>query len=57
MLNLNSQAFSEVVAAVDTGDYSGITSANKLLSDARAAERCYVQKLEKLAIECGVKLR
>jgi hypothetical protein len=55
-LNLNLQAFSEVVAAVDTGDYSRITSANRLLSDARAAERHYVQKLDELAAEYGIKL-
>lgn len=55
VLNLNLQAFSEVVAAIDTGDYSRLTSANKLLSDARAAERRYVQKLEDLAAEYGVR--
>lgn len=56
-LNLNLQAFSEVVAAVDSSDYSRITSANKFLSDARAAERIYMQKLETLADKYGVKLR
>lgn len=55
MLNLNLQALSEVAAAIDARDLSRITSANKLFSDARAAERRYVQKLEDLAAECGVK--
>lgn len=54
-LNLTLQAFSEVATAIDAGDLSRITSANKLLSDGRAAERRYVQKLEDLATEYGVK--
>lgn len=54
-LNLALQAFSEVAAAIDAGDFSKITSANKLLSDSNAAERRYVQKLEDLAAEYGVR--
>ncbi|MEW6276837.1 MAG: hypothetical protein AB1556_17220 [Bacillota bacterium] len=56
-LNLNLQAFSEIVAAIDNGDYSKITSANRLLSEARAAERRYVQRLEALAAEYGIRFQ
>ncbi|GFZ98300.1 hypothetical protein GCM10008018_50680 [Paenibacillus marchantiophytorum] len=51
------QAFTEIVAAINSGDMSKITKANQLLTDAQKSERDYVAKLKpildkyKLSIE------
>lgn len=50
------QAFSEIVAAIDSGDMSKITSANELLSAARENERKYMQKLKNQATELGIEM-
>lgn len=50
----NVNGFTEVIAAIDQGDYSKITSANNYLSEARKYERQYVDKLQELAKEIGI---
>ncbi|MEX3743567.1 hypothetical protein [Lysinibacillus xylanilyticus] len=47
MLNKQSSALSEIASAIDTNDYSKITTANEYLSEVRKIEREYVRELEK----------
>jgi tetratricopeptide (TPR) repeat protein len=50
------QAFTEVLAAIDQGDISKITTANQLLADARKLDREFVSLLEPLIEAYGIDL-
>jgi hypothetical protein len=54
MMAIQNQAFTEIVEAVNAGDYSRITSANELLSEARQLERDYIYDLKDHAANFGV---
>jgi hypothetical protein len=54
MLAKNNQAFTEIIAAVNSGDASKITSANNLLAEARELERQAYYDLQDLANQYGV---
>lgn len=49
-------AFTEIVAAIESGDSSKITSANALLNDVRKSDREFARKLEQLLLEYGIEL-
>ncbi|KYD24634.1 MULTISPECIES: hypothetical protein [Anoxybacillaceae] len=54
MMAKNNQAFSEIIAAINAGDASKITSANNLLSEARELERQAYYDLKDLSDKYGV---
>jgi|GEM_PF-2212010 len=54
MLAKNNQAFTEIIAAVNSGDASKLTSANSLLTEARELERQAYYDLKDLADKYGV---
>ncbi|WP_339216209.1 hypothetical protein [Solibacillus sp. FSL W8-0372] len=47
-------AFSEIVAAIDTGDTSKITSANEILNEVRKLDREFARKMESLITKYGI---
>lgn len=54
MMSKNNLAFTEIVEAINAGDYSRITSANELLSEARSLERDYIYELKAVAADYGI---
>jgi hypothetical protein len=56
MMAKNVLAFTEIAEAVNAGDYSRITSANELLSEARSLERDFIYEIEDLSTTYGIEL-
>ncbi|WCN36386.1 hypothetical protein [Aneurinibacillus uraniidurans] len=56
MVGSSVQAFTELVAAVDTGDTSKVTSANQLMAEARELDQQLLGDLQSLAKKYGVEL-
>lgn len=57
MMAKNTEAMTEIISAVDTGDASKITSANNLLTEARTTEREFIYDLQDLSEKHGVSLK
>lgn len=57
MVTKSVQSYTEIVAAVDQGDFSKITSANQHMAEATASERQYVQEIENKAKELDIDLK
>lgn len=56
MVDSSVQAFTELVAAIDTGDVSKVTTANQLMAEAREIDRQSLGDFQNLAKKYGVEL-
>lgn len=56
VVNTQHLAFTEIAAAIESGDVSKVTSGNELLNEVRKKEREYVRGMEALAEEYGISL-